>query len=402
MNIYVLQCKILALVVSVGLLSAPTFAQSIKELNQRQSKIQEEIEMISGLIEQTTGSILSQQEKYNLLVKRRDVRKKLIQSLNAEVAVVDAQIKDKEGKIAAMEREVDKIKTEYGQLARQIYQWEKTSSPYIYLFSAQSINQALRRYFYIKQFEESRKEKREEFQRLITDVEDERSRLEQTKKNKQRVADQKASENKKVQADINSMKETLDQLRSRETDLKADLVEQERAMRELEIIISKVISREAERKETSAEGLADTPEAKSLAQAFEANKGKLPWPVKKGFIGKRFGKQAHATLKNLEINNNGIDIITEKHADVYAIFEGEVIGVVMVPGYQRMVILRHGSYYSVYSHLEATYVDKGMKVSTGAALGTVFHDKKTEQSQVHLEIWRGKDKLNPAIWLLKN
>lgn len=377
-------------------------AQTVESLNKEQARIREEIGMITKLINQTSSSLLSQQEKYNLLIQRRDARKNLIQSLNAEIRVMEAQIKVKEAKIDSINTEVEQIKAEYGQLARQVYLWKKSSSPYIYLLSAQSMNQAFRRYFYIKQFEESRKAKRQLLVEMMADEEKEKQLLEEAQEEKRKVSAARQAENKSLETDINAMQVTLNELQGRQEELKANLNQQKKAMEQLEKTIADLIAKETKKETTTSAGLAEAPEAVALAKAFASNKGKLPWPVKKGFIGMKFGKQAHPTLKNLTIENNGIDITTDKNAQITAIFNGKVISVVYVPGYQKMVIIKHGNYYSVYSHLDDVFVKKDMEVATGTVIGTVFFDEQTQKSQVHLEIWQGKDKLNPAQWLLKS
>lgn len=376
-------------------------AQSVENLNKEQTRIKEEIGMLTNLINQTSSSFLSQQEKYNLLIQRRDARRNLITSLNAEIRYIDNQVEKKQASIDAIKEEVEKVKDEYAQLARQMYLWKKTSSPYVYVLSSQSMNQAVRRYFYIKQFEQNRKDKQVYMQELITQEEEEKTALELTRQEKQKVSQAKQVENENLQADINAMQVMLNELQGKQEELKANLAQQKKAMEALEKTIADLIARETKKEKAKPAGLDATPEAKALAQAFEANKGKLPWPVKKGVIGMGFGKQAHPTLKNLTIDNNGVDITTEKNAEVAAIFRGTVVNVVYVPGYQKMAIIKHGNYYSVYSHLDDVYVKKDMEVETGSVIGTAFYDNQARKSQVHLEIWKGRDKLNPTQWLLK-
>ncbi len=382
------------------LIAGTAMGQNIDELNKKQAQIKKEIALLSRLINETSSSILSQQDRYTLLLKRRDARKELLEAIASEIQQIDEQIKAKKARIEQLEEKISRIEEEYAQLARQVYLWEKTSSPYIYLLSSQSLNQAFRRYFYIKQFEESRKEKKAELKKLTEEQEAEKKALEAGKAEKVRVSEQKKAENKELQADINELEGLLRKLKDKQETLKANLAQQQAAMEELEATIRKLIERERKKSEESREDIADAPEMKALASEFKANKGKLPWPVDKGIIGRKFGKQHHPTIHSLLINNNGIDITTVKGAQVKAIFEGKVISVVYVPGYQKMVIVKHGGFYTVYSRLAEVYVDKGMHIPTGASIGTAFYDDKTGKSQVHLEIWHGKSKLNPEKWLL--
>jgi len=145
--------------------------------------------------------------------------------------------------------------------------------------------------------------------------------------------------------------------------------------------------------------LASTPEARALSNKFESNRGKLPWPVNKGYISKRFGKSKHPYLKYIETNNNGIDIATKKNAAVMAIFNGEVANVLFNPGFQAAVIVKHGKYFTVYGNIKEAIVKTGDKVATGQKIGVVYTDETQNKTEVHLEIWNGSKKMNPSYWV---
>ena len=129
--------------------------------------------------------------------------------------------------------------------------------------------------------------------------------------------------------------------------------------------------------------------------------GKLPWPVEDGFISKTFGRQKHPTLRNLEITNNGIDIRTDENEQVHAIYEGVVAGVQYIPGHENTVIIQHGDYYTVYSNLSSTSLKKGDTVKGRQAIGTVSTNAITGTTELHFELWRQKERLNPGAWIKK-
>jgi septal ring factor EnvC (AmiA/AmiB activator) len=136
-----------------------------------------------------------------------------------------------------------------------------------------------------------------------------------------------------------------------------------------------------------------------VSKEFQGNRGKLPWPVKNGIITGHFGRQPHPTIPNIEIVNNGIDIQTDQGAPVRSVFEGTVVGTQYVPGFDYMVILQHGDYYTVYSNLAELSVKKGDKVAIRQNIGKVSTDSKTNTSEVHFEIWKEKTRLNPQEWV---
>jgi murein DD-endopeptidase MepM/ murein hydrolase activator NlpD len=147
----------------------------------------------------------------------------------------------------------------------------------------------------------------------------------------------------------------------------------------------------------------NTKEAVSLSKNFEANKGRLPWPVEKGSITEGFGKNAHPTLENVYTNNNGIDISTPQNAQVRAVFEGEVTSVLNILGAGKVVIIKHGNYRTVYSNLQDTYVTVGSKVSTKQVIGSLTVPQGSSVSVAHFEIHvvngGSVQCVNPSLWV---
>jgi septal ring factor EnvC (AmiA/AmiB activator) len=138
-----------------------------------------------------------------------------------------------------------------------------------------------------------------------------------------------------------------------------------------------------------------------LANSFNANKGKLPWPVENGTITDRFGVHAHPVLKNLKVRNNGVGISTNEGASARAVFDGTVLSINIIPGSGKAVMISHGNYISVYGNLKEVYVAKGDVIKRKQILGVINTDKgKTE---LQFEIWNGNDlvALNPSLWLYK-
>ena len=144
-----------------------------------------------------------------------------------------------------------------------------------------------------------------------------------------------------------------------------------------------------------------TAEAKILAQKFEQNKGKLPWPVEKGIVTRRFGKQPHPTIKGITIESAGVYIVTEKGVSARAIFNGEVMGIIVLPGNKKGVYVKHGNYISFYANLEKTYVKKGDKVTTKQKIGKIYTDKISKKTTLKFQLRKNLTRLNPASWIYK-
>lgn len=142
-----------------------------------------------------------------------------------------------------------------------------------------------------------------------------------------------------------------------------------------------------------------TPEANALSNNFESNRGRLPWPVEKGFISQGFGKYRHAVAQKVEMENYGIDISTAHGASARAVFEGTA-KVFSVDGKEWNVMINHGAYYTVYMHLAKTFVQNGQKVQTKQQIGTVNMNDEGE-SILNFQIWKNTIKLNPEIWIAR-
>jgi septal ring factor EnvC (AmiA/AmiB activator) len=223
---------------------------------------------------------------------------------------------------------------------------------------------------------------------------------------------QEQAEKQKLAADRNGQQSALSTLRKEEGRLKETQRKQQKQRNDLDAAIRKAIEESLKPKAkagttskptTGKLDLTLTPEAKELNADFEKNKGKLPWPVEKGVITSRFGKQPHPVLPGITIENNGVDITTEKGAAVRSIFRGDVSSVIVIPGAGKAVILSHGAYRTVYSNLREVSVAKGQKVDTKQTVGTVLTDDTG--SIAHIEVWKitadGLVKVDPGPWLLR-
>ena len=220
-------------------------------------------------------------------------------------------------------------------------------------------------------------------------------------------------EARKLTNDKKGQQTALAELRREEGRLAKTLKKQEAQRRELAAAIRKAIEAEIAKSRattpktpgatTSAKAeFSMTPEARELNADFEKNRGKLPWPVDKGTVTSRFGKQPHPVLRGIVIENNGLDIGCMPGAQVRAIFRGEVSSVIVIPGAGKAVMVSHGAYRTVYSNLRDVAVAKGDKVDTKQVVGTVMTEEGA--STAHIEIWKiGSDgqlqKVDPEAWI---
>lgn len=131
-----------------------------------------------------------------------------------------------------------------------------------------------------------------------------------------------------------------------------------------------------------------------MSGGFEANKGRLPMPITGSYrIVSHFGQYNVEGLKNVTLDNKGINILGSPGCQARAIYDGEVSAVFGFSG-SMVVMVRHGAYISVYCNLRSVNVSKGQKVSTRQTLGTVGAD-----NILQFQLRRETVKLNPEAWL---
>ena len=141
-------------------------------------------------------------------------------------------------------------------------------------------------------------------------------------------------------------------------------------------------------------------DVKALSTTFDKNRGKLPWPVNTGFVSSKFGIHAHTVLRQVTVENLGVDIQSNKGEVARTVFEGTIKAIVLVPGMRKVVIIQHGEYHTVYAKLQSTSVKVGQHVKAKDPIGTLYTDKNGI-TELQFQLWKNNQKLNPELWLMK-
>lgn len=384
------------------------FAQVRKDLEERRQKLLREIKLTSNLLNKTTKNQAAALDRYIALRKQIQKRELLVSTLREEIQFTNLSLDRAANVVEALASDIERLEIEYGELLRQAYRRKKNNSSLAFVFSAESLNQGFRRWQYLKQYDEYRKKQAQLIVETKTTLTDKKEQLERTKLEKEELITTAEKQAALLSAELGDKTKLLSTLKRDEKRLKRELKRKRTDHERLNKAIEKAIRSDMaarRKKERKNEPLNEKPNSNDrealtrLTGDFKNNRGRLPMPVKNGIITKRFGKQAHPTLPRIEITNNGIDIRTDRKAEVYSIFEGKVVSKQFIPGYQNMLIVQHGEYYTVYSNLEEVFVKKGEAVGTMQKLGTVGMDRKSKVSEVHFEVWRDKVRLNPQDWV---
>lgn len=394
------------------LLMAPAHGQSRKDLEKKRESLDKQIRTTTALIDQARKEQRVTQQQLQLLESQIDAREQLIRTMNGELRQVDSKIQEDQAMVTSLKEDLVKLKEEYGRMLQFAYRNRSSYDRMSYLFAASSFQQAYKRSRYLDQIAAQRTRQAALIEETRQEIEARLNGLKEQREEKSRIMAQEQAEKQKLASDRSGQQSALSTLRKEEGRLKETQRKQQKQRNDLDAAIRKAIEESLKPKAkpgatskptTGKLDLTLTPEAKELNADFEKNKGKLPWPVEKGVITSRFGKQAHPVLPGITIENNGIDITTEKGAAVRALFRGDVSSVIVIPGAGKAVILSHGAYRTVYSNLREVSVAKGQKVDTKQTVGTVLTDDTG--SIAHIEVWKitadGLVKVDPGPWLVR-
>jgi septal ring factor EnvC (AmiA/AmiB activator) len=374
-------------------------AQNRKNLESQKRQNQKQIQVTTKLLNETKEGRKKSYNNLLLLNKQIETRQGLINEISSGINDVEGRIKENEDSLENMEIELSDLKSAYKKMVQHAYKTKNSQDRLLFVFSSKDFNQAYKRLAYMKELARYRRQQAEEIILTQDLIKSQNLKLDSIRNEKLDLLGEKESETKKLHGEVREQNGIITHLKTQESTLKAELQKHQNMASKLQKEIEKLIAEEA--KKNSSGSYSMTPEEKIVSTNFGNNKGKLPWPVATGVITGHYGKHAHAVLRNVFVNNNGVDISTNKGSVARSLFDGEVRKIFKVPGYQNAVIIRHGNYLSTYTHLEMLYVSVGDKVSTKQSIGIVHTDTQENKTVIHVEIWYGQTKLDPEQWLAK-
>jgi len=385
----------------------PASAQKTrKQLEADRLKLKKEIKQVNRLLFDTQKKEKNALEDLKDLNKKINVREKLITTINLEVKALSKIIINNEKEIEKLTEKLTALKADYAEMIYKSYKSKSQESRTLFLLSSKNFYQAYKRIKYMNQYADFRKKQGEEVVSQTELVKQLNDSLLFQKQMKDTLLANEEDEKIKIETDRKSQEKLISQIKKKESKYKRELRKKQKEEKKIAENIDKLIKdaiakSNAKKGIKKATGFALTPEAKALANRFEQNKGKLPWPVDSGLIVRRFGRQPHPVYKGNYTNSTGVHIVTEKGSNAEAIFNGEVMGVLVQSEGKKSVLIRHGNYISVYNNLENVYVNTGDKVTTGQSIGKIFTDRITGKTKLIFVLSRDTKRLNPSDWILK-
>ena len=397
------------LVLAMGLgTTLGAFAQTNeqKALEIKREKLQSEIRDINRLLfaeKKERGNVLDQMEA---LDQKINVRQELIRVTNQQSNLLNRQINANIRNISKLRDDLETLKKEYGNIIQKSYQNKSKQSRLMFLMSSENFYQAFKRLQYMKQYTEFRKKQGEQIVAKTDDL----ARLNKDLNEERKVKEILISQNKKAKAqlmqEIKNQKELLVTIRKNESDYATAIEKKEREAKaidkQLEKLIRDAIAAENKKSNNASSDTSRfflTPEATIIANNFSANKGRLIWPVEKGIKSQGFGVYRDAVYPGIKHESNVVIIATDEGAKARAIFKGEVIAIIAVPGGNKAVQLKHGNFISTYYNLSNLYVKKGDTVEAKAELGDIYTNQSNGQTRLKFYLHQDIDRLNPEEWV---
>lgn len=380
-----------------------------KALEAKREQLQKEISEINRLLfaeKKEKGNVLDQMEA---LDKKINVRQQLIRVTNQQSNLLNRQINANIRNISKLREDLNVLKEEYATMIQKSYQNKSQQSRLMFLLSSENFYQAFKRMQYMKQYTQYRKEQGEK----IISKTDELTQLNVDLTIQRKEKDQLVATNNRAKAqlmkEMNTQKELLGSIRKNESKYATAIDQKKREARKIDQQIERLIrsaiaasNKEAgtgKRSSGSSNKFVLTPEATLIANNFSANKGKLIWPVEKGIKSQGFGIYKDPVYPGIKHQSNGVIIATDEGAKARAIFEGEVIAILSVPGGNKGVQIKHGNFISTYYNLSDLYVKKGDKVGIKAELGKIYTNRSNGQTRLKFYLYQDTSRLNPEEWV---
>jgi septal ring factor EnvC (AmiA/AmiB activator) len=394
-------------------------ARDKEKLQRSKQKLEEEIRYTTDLLEKTKKNKETSLNRLQILARQIKSREALIRAINRELFDVQVTMSVDSIQIARMSKQLKSMRAEYARMISYAYRNMNGQSKLMFIFSARDFNQAYQRLKYYRQYATFRRHQAEKIEATRKAINAHRRDLEVTLNQKTTLVIAKKTEKQKLDREKSDKATAVKELSEKEKQLVKTIKSKQQAAQKLENAIEKLIadeikaSEERARKKVTADtkkvvspkakpgvpAMEYTPKEKELSSSFSANRGRLPWPCEKGFISGSFGEHAHPVLEHVKVKNNGIDIMTDRGSTVKSVFGGKVSRVMFFPGFNNVVIVRHGEYLTVYSNLDEVNVRDGQEVTVKQPIGKVHAGTGEERSELHFELWHGKVIQNPEVWL---
>ena len=388
----------------IGFPYAQEASEQQKQLESQRLRLKKEIKQINSLLFTNTKTRKNALTEVEDLQVKLNVRTELIKITNQQANLLTRRIKLNQRSISDQQNDLEQLKAEYAKMIQKSYASKSLLNRLMFLFSSESFLQAYKRIQYLKQYARYRRKQGKAIAEKTNLLKQLNETLKEEKATKLALIEENRAVQEQLEKERKQQEALIKTLKRKERTLAAQISKKERERKVIDREINRLI-REAIAASNRVAGKSGkktfelTPEAKLIATNFQANKGRLPWPLEKGVVIQGFGRQRHPVVKTTTIQSNGVILATEPSAQVRSVFEGEVMSVIVIKGSNPSVLIRHGNFITLYTNLAKLYVKKGEKVKAKQAIGEVFTNRQTGKTQLQFGIFNNVKALNPKDWV---
>ena len=433
----------------ISWVSFGSFAQQTKEeLSRKKQELLQEIRDLNASLKNIRNKKNVTLANYNLIKRKIIAREELIQNISKDMHILDNTIYINQLEISRLNRQMDTLKREYAKSLVFAY---KNRSNYDYLnfiFSASTFNDAIKRITYLKSYRQYREKQVENINKTDQLIKGKIALLNKNRAEKSMALQDQNSQLTDLEVDKKEQNEEVVKLKTQEKDLANEIRKRESDRKQMESAIAAIIRRELAEARRKAEALAkqrkaeederkrkladqkkaaiannkpfkpDEPEPSSTTRKkldrpasdlemtdegrrmsinFETGRGNLPWPAN-GIISIHFGTYTIPGTKLIG-RSDGIYITTDAGASVKSVADGEVSSVYDLGG-EQAVTVKHGKYFTTYSHLASVNVNQGQQVNASTTIGKAAVNSDSGDGEVLFMVINDRSIfLNPEQWL---
>lgn len=412
------------LILMASVLLASAFAQGgrIKDLEKKRKELQEQIARSEALLSSTSNDVQTQLRNLNALTNQIKERRQYIEAVEQDMVLLNREIASLQAEVEELEKELNRHKEKYASSVRHLRKNNNMEEKILFIFSGKTLSQSYRRMRYVREYADYQRRQGEEVMRRREEIDRRKQELEELRGQKTTLLEEGKQEQVRLELQEKERKRLLTSLQKKQSSLQGELKRQRREATKLNAQIDKLIEDEiarsrkqsleqakkgsvkakkedASKNAKAGSGFVLNEEDQQLAGSFVKNKGALPMPITGPCrIAVRYGQYNVEGLRNVTLDNKGIDIEGDKGAKARAVFDGEV-SEVFRHGSQYGILVRHGDYISVYCNLARASVKKGDKVKTRDELGDI--QAVSDKTVLHFQLRKEVTKLNPEAWLRK-
>lgn len=390
-----------------------------EKLEERKAQIQKEIRENEKLLQSVKKKEKSAVNVVIIQSTKIKLKEKLINTTEKQTKLLSNDMYINQVQINKLKKELAELKEDYAEMIVKSYKSRSAESRAMFLLSSENFLQAYKRAQYMKQYTSYRKMQGEEIktksnkltdfnqklnvqktakQKLIAENEKERLSLEKEKKEQLKLVSVIKKDKNKISQEIRKRQQEYKKIDRQINKLIREAIaaaNRKAALEKAKANPNAPVSKAA----VSSSKIELTPEAKIVADNFRANRGRLPYPVEKGYVSLGYGNQTHPLFNTITVHNSGVEITTDKGASARAVFGGEVTSVIVLSPVNKAVMIQHGDYFTVYQNLSSVNVSKGDKVGIKQSLGKVRTNGETGKTIIKFLILQNTTYNNPEGWL---